>query len=352
MQELKKNVQRIEWVDNLKCICIIFVLISHMEYVPIVFQCIFKPVFLTTFFFLSGYVFKTNQRFRDFLFKRIKSILIPALIFSLIYLLDFGSIVRGQYSFELFLRDIGGLLRQQRGRGDVLWFLYVTFLAEISIFFITKCFSRMTGLVVSFILCEISILYVKYIMVSPPYWYIHIIFVAAFLMMCGVTIKQIKPGFIKNLYNNHLLSGMALVIYIVLCYALYYFNHCFVNINEYEANQLLWYVVEILGIYSCTWIAHLLKSNSFVSFCGQNTVVFYLVHDRIRGILNKLLVSVGCWDWVMSSQYTRIVCTVIMLPIEILIVCGVTKMILRYFPYIVGKQRVNDGCGCQKDRLI
>ena len=72
------------------------------------------------------------------------------------------------------------------------------------------------------------------------------------------------------------------------------------------------------------------------------------IHDRIRGILNKLLVSVGCWDWVMSSQYTRIVCTVIMLPIEILIVCGVTKIILRYFPYIVGKQRVNDGCGCKK----
>lgn len=78
-----------------------------------------------------------------------------------------------------------------------------------------------------------------------------------------------KAWLYKNLYNNHLLSGMALVIYIVLCYALYYFNHCFVNINEYEANQLLWYVVEILGIYSCTWIAHLLKSNSFVSFAGK-----------------------------------------------------------------------------------
>ena len=41
--------KRIKWVDLGKCICILFVMISHMSYVPDLLRCLFKPVFLTFF---------------------------------------------------------------------------------------------------------------------------------------------------------------------------------------------------------------------------------------------------------------------------------------------------------------
>lgn len=337
MDDLSKNHQRIEWVDTCKCFCIICVLVSHMEYVPTVLQCVFKPFFLTCFFFLSGYVFKTNRSFRDFLLKRMKTILVPVLLFSLVYSLDLGSILHRNYSWDLFCRDIGGLLRQQRGHGDVLWFLYVTFLAEIALYFITKWFSRPAGFVISFVLCEASILYVKYIMTTPPYWYLHIIFVAMFLMICGLMVKEQKPAIIDKLYGNRWLSVALVLVYIGMCFVEYYGFHCVVNINEYGANQLAWFILVFLGIYSCSWISHNVKSNAFISFCGQNTIVFYLLHDRVRGVLNRFLMLFGVWDLCMSSQYTKLLCVIIILPIELLIVCVLTKLILRFVPFIVGK---------------
>ena len=79
---------RIMWVDIAKFICISLVMISHMEYVPSYAEYIFKPIFLTGFFFMSGYTFHVKNNFGSFLKKRISTILIPTIIFSVIYTTD------------------------------------------------------------------------------------------------------------------------------------------------------------------------------------------------------------------------------------------------------------------------
>ena len=60
---------RIMWVDIAKFICISLVMISHMEYVPSYAEYIFKPIFLTGFFFMSGYTFHVKNNFGSFLKK-------------------------------------------------------------------------------------------------------------------------------------------------------------------------------------------------------------------------------------------------------------------------------------------
>lgn len=75
--------ERIAWIDIAKGLCIIFVVLGH----------VMNPGFIRTyvysfhmplFFFLGGICYKHKYRFKDFIAKRAKSILIPYFAFSVI----------------------------------------------------------------------------------------------------------------------------------------------------------------------------------------------------------------------------------------------------------------------------
>mgnify|MGYP007112703159 CR=1 FL=1 len=53
--EIAKSTKRIEWLDMARGICMLFVMISHLEICPIIYKIVFGPVFLSMFFFISGY---------------------------------------------------------------------------------------------------------------------------------------------------------------------------------------------------------------------------------------------------------------------------------------------------------
>ncbi len=48
---------RIEWIDIGKYICIMFVMLSHLQSGTENFAQFYRPFFLTAFFFIAGYVY-------------------------------------------------------------------------------------------------------------------------------------------------------------------------------------------------------------------------------------------------------------------------------------------------------
>lgn len=341
MDTVKKMVDkqaRIAWIDTAKFLCIVMVLFSHMEYVPAYLQAIFKPFFLTVFFFLTGYVFNSDRGFSRFIVSRIKTLLIPALLFSLVYLLDFKSILQLNYSFQGLLEDISVLLRQQRGQGDMLWFLYVSFLAEIPLFFIVKYIkNRKIVFALSFVLCEASIIYVKHFMEAVPYWYAHVIFVAMFFMVLGKLFRENENKFNKLFANWHFTSLCA-IVYIVFVFVLCFKFGLFVNINEYSVNQIIWFLVVILGIYLCIALAKRIPPSKFVLYCGRNTLVFYLLHDRVRGVINFVLQKTPLWKFVFVNDITKTAMIVLVCLAEILVLCVAAEFITRFVPFLIGRK--------------
>lgn len=67
---------RIDWLDVLKGILIIFVILSH-SYPPDIYRYFFTPFFLTMFFWASGYTFSMKGSGKEFLLKKCRSLLIP-----------------------------------------------------------------------------------------------------------------------------------------------------------------------------------------------------------------------------------------------------------------------------------
>lgn len=74
---MQKTNGRIEWVDVGKYICIMFVMLTHLDSGSVILDKFFNPFFLTMFFFLSGYVYKQPQSFKEHIAKKTKGLLVP-----------------------------------------------------------------------------------------------------------------------------------------------------------------------------------------------------------------------------------------------------------------------------------
>lgn len=74
--------KRIEWVDIGKYICIMFVMLSHLQSGSEILTKFYLPFFLTVFFFLSGYVYREPVSFKEHFINKLKGLFIPWLIFS------------------------------------------------------------------------------------------------------------------------------------------------------------------------------------------------------------------------------------------------------------------------------
>ena len=69
---------RIDWLDVLKGILIVFVVLSH-SYPPDIYRYFFTPFFLTMFFWASGYTFSMKKSGKEFLLNKCRSLLLPLL---------------------------------------------------------------------------------------------------------------------------------------------------------------------------------------------------------------------------------------------------------------------------------
>lgn len=135
--------KRIDWVDTVKFICIIFVILSHLETCTNFWTAFYTPFFLTAFFFVSGYVYKPSVRFGELLYKKYRQLFIPWLVFSVLNLL-----LSQVLSFNVhgpLLNELMWNFFQIRGKGDGVWFVACLFVAYIPFYFFVKLYEKLNG---------------------------------------------------------------------------------------------------------------------------------------------------------------------------------------------------------------
>lgn len=130
--------KRIEWVDIVKYVCIIMVMLSHLETRTDIWSAFYSPFYVTAFFFTAGYVYKPKKtsKFKEFLYSKFRQLFVPWLVFSVFgivfsQVLSFNS--HGSLSEELKYNYF-----QIRGQGDQIWFVAALFVAFIPFYFFIK----------------------------------------------------------------------------------------------------------------------------------------------------------------------------------------------------------------------
>jgi len=141
---------RIEWIDFLKGILLMFICFSHFGYLPFPFRILTFPtgnVWVPAFFFLSGVLFNENKysSFNDYVFNKSQTLLLPYIFFFLVFIiLDWNSYLEPDQALnDNILRFIhaGGPTKSAP-----LWFVIALFELSIVYFsiyrFVKKQFYR------------------------------------------------------------------------------------------------------------------------------------------------------------------------------------------------------------------
>lgn len=77
------NVSRIDWIDQARGILFLCVILFHSKLSPDIIGYLYKPVFLTGFFFLSGYLYK-DKPVKDKLMSIFNGLFAPFVLYSII----------------------------------------------------------------------------------------------------------------------------------------------------------------------------------------------------------------------------------------------------------------------------
>lgn len=328
--------RRIEWVDISKAICIICVVTTHSSYCNDFIRAIFEPFFLIAFFFLSGYVYKNKYDFKELLKNKAKTILFPWLIFGI-----FNILLSQLYSFNKhddLITEIGLMFLQIRGYSDALWFLPCLFISFIPFYFFTRHFNKKNLLIV-FLLSLLSILYCKYAKLDLFFqsnyalpWHLQIIFITCFFMLMGYWYKNYNLLIDKYLDNSKIIILLG-IIYIIDVYVNYIVFGNIVSISSYNSNILVWYFTSILGLLILISFSKKIKTNKIIKFIGCNTILIFCLHGKVLSVLENI--SRNIFIKLELYNFINLLITVI---ITLIILVIPIKIILKYFPFLIGKQ--------------
>lgn len=118
--------ERIKWMDIMKGICMLFVILSHTGYISRWMLCIYTPFFLSGFFFVSGYFFFGNWVYNNRLQKLVNiftSILLPYLVY---WVLSFSVEQILKKNFFFFPELVDNIIK-----GNKLWFVSCLLVCEL-----------------------------------------------------------------------------------------------------------------------------------------------------------------------------------------------------------------------------
>ena len=300
---VKSSRNRVLWIDNMRGFSVIFVMLLHVSiisgtdensnfYIINYINSSLKPFRLGLMFFVSG-LFVTsglNKGIHIFIHRKIKSILYPFIIWSVIYSLAFIISANKLKDPSAYVHYAVSHLS---GGGDTTWFLQSLFLFFMAIIFLKK---------------------VPYYLVIPTCWLIYIFLppISSLSLFSTFDNYHINKNFylFPFFYLGYLLSDSSNknIEIITHKYAIIIsmFSYFFIAILYTRG----YHIFNILSISAIPFFVYLAKSKIFVIFnyIGSRSISFYLPHYLVLILSNKII-SI-CFPSPSSGKYIVLfICT-------------------------------------------
>ncbi|WP_419169401.1 acyltransferase family protein [Negativibacillus massiliensis] len=326
--------KRIEWVDIGKYICIMFVMLSHLESGTDLLKTFYSPFFLTMFFFLAGYVYRQPKSFKEHIVKKLKGLFVPWIIFSNVNILL--SAVISLKSDRNPLKEIAWNFLQIRGLGDGIWFVAALFVTFIPFYFVIKWNKTVNAILLSACLSLISVLYTKLMKpellpwgtVALP-WHIEYIFQAMLWMVLGYYFKQ---------YAERVFDGLNYTTNRVTLWT-FYLIIAFLPIEGFWISIPLTYFRSVLGICAVTAICKRVKSNVYVRFVGANTLTYFALHGKLYAVIEAVLGMSSIYERLLENVFTSSIVAIGITTVMSVVLMVPAMIINRWFPWVLGRKR-------------
>lgn len=340
--------KRLAWLDIAKYICIMAVMLEHLESTTDELGCFFSPFFVLCFFAVAGYTHRAGQPFGAFLMKKVKTLFVPWLIFS-----TFDIALSQLVSFsahESFFTELGRNFLQIRGYGDQIWFVAALFIAFIPFWAFIEWYSRKSAtpvrravfIAIALVLFIADNLYSKYTDGSHfPWgssalpWHLEYIFQGMFYMFLGYCFREAWEARFDALPSAKT-TALIFIVYSLIIYLPY-----FVDLPEAVFAFSAVYVTPIVGILMVFAASKLIPANKYMCYIGQNTLIYFALHGKVFSFVENMLARFA------APLYNAILGNVLLSNLFALAFTFILSLLLlipayiinRWFPFVLGRRR-------------
>ena len=288
---------RIHWIDVLKGILILFVVIHHAPFnVNKNFSLLgyewwnsfIIGFFMPAFFVVTGYCSNFNRPFPNFLWRNVKTILIPC--FCLYYfnhwIQDIKHLCFDESSWVTWSHFISPGLRTFFKEGGYYWFLSALFLAKILYYGINRYVHRLHFQVaVSILFLFAGVICTEYNSVYNYFFWKNAI-VLVFYLQIGVLLKTHSDKIERY-------GSLFLITYILIVSVLLLLGKDIpsvtrtIDVSTYTIPTHV--LLSLLGTIGLWWLSIKIGKNIVLEYWGRNTIVMYAFNYSILGFLSSAL---------------------------------------------------------------
>lgn len=278
---------------SLQVIGIILIVIGHKGGISLFSEWFpFYSFHLPLFIFISGYFFK-NNKFKTFVIKKIKKLLIPYFLWSVFYII-LSNILQHYdviyYSAKINFHSLfiePWITGSQGGLNLASWFVPALFLVQIIYFIINLLFKKIkinNEYIKTIILLLISLLGIKFAIEGKNFSY----YIPLTRTMMYLFFFQFGVLYKKNLESNDKLNSYIyfIALFIIQFIILYYTNGIsYVNVSMNFVNNSIFLpiITSLTGILLWLRIAKLitplLKQSQIAIYIGNNTWTIMMHHQ-------------------------------------------------------------------------
>ena len=342
---------RIKWIDILKGFAIVMVMYGHRVYnadyeaLSIVRAEVYS-FHVPLLFFLSGYVFNVSHytSFRKFINKKIKSLIIPMVIFSIITIafdyIYYGMIVgvKSNATKDFIINRMIGIVFQCRKSPymGLLWFLPALFLICILMYWIIKVAAESTFKIfsISCAFVAIGLVCISLFSTMLP-WYVDNSCIALMFFALGYISK--KDRWLEKINNKQ-----YLLLFIIPNIVSMYLNYkCLGNqsVDLYLnriGNPLLYLLESISGIFLVVGLFYKVEKNRCLLYIGRNSLIYYCLLDLMIFIPDIILYNILHID-ASNMGYQSIIINTLYVLILCITIFPISEFINVKIPFIKGK---------------
>lgn len=332
---------RLKWMDSLKGITIILVVLGHLSPPPILKQYIFS-FHMPLFFFISGYLFKNERRTnREILKQKFNSLIIPYLWFMLLgytyyYILDliyqpsiknFSSVLGENIVSTLYWVIYSASVTIPVN--SALWFLTCLFTVEIIFYNILRISNGRKETILSIIILFSVIGYsTQRISTMLLPWNLNIALTAIVFYSAGYFFRNNLEGiFIKNI--NYLLPLMVTLATLFFQketdISMYYLRY---------GNYFSFYISAFSNILMYIYIFKKINNSNVLEFYGRNSIIILGFHPLIVFTIEN------SWELLFGKiPHESILFSLLFTFLTLLIIIPLIVVINRNFPFVIGKKK-------------
>jgi len=333
-----KKKKRIEWIDTLRGIAMFFTIWGHAY--PDATGLIRKYIYsfhMPLFFFISGLTYNSNKlSFKDFIKKRMKTLLIPYLIINLIsifiyFLFSKFAIVSELSIIQMLMGIFYSNTEYVSAPAGPTWFMLTLLLVEILFYGlkkISKDDSHLFTNVMWISLVGFINTMTKWEFDAP--WHLNTVPMGLVLYFVGyIFIKKFSK--FKNIFNDKKkMFFYGLILGFVGALTAVLNGRISMHANNY-GSIILYYTSVLSTIFGLVLFVNLfMKKSILFKRIGENTLFYLGYHMWIIRLAFAFIPSVT--DNSLNVLVLGITTTLIMYPIA--------RLVYKYIPIIVGKVNI------------